>query len=175
VNFDRAAPEGVRLAARRYTEKGTARRINIALRSGELLTEELHLIAAAIDDAFRSVNMTRHDGTVWRFLRGTTLRYPEPGQYMDIERSFTSTTLSEEYARRLMSQEASGDLWEIVVRPPSAVLDVNDLIGSMQSHEDEILLPRGAEFKVISAHPRIDGKPGPIVRMELWAKFTTTV
>lgn len=175
LNFDRTAPEIVRLAARRYTDKGIARRINVALRSGDPLTAELQLVVTAIDDAFRGVDMTRQAGTVWRFLRGTTLRYPEPGRYMDAERSFTSTTLSEDYAHELMSQEASGDLWEIVVQQPSAVLDINRLIGPMQSHEDEILLPRGSEFKVISLYPRTDGKPGHIVRMELWARFTTTV
>lgn len=175
LHRDRPIPERVRLAARKYTDKGVARSLNFALRSGVPLTGELERIAAAIDDAFHGVSMTRQDGTVWRFLRETTLSYPEPGSYMDVENSFTSTTLSEEYARDLMSQEPSGDLWEIVVRQPSEVLDMNLLIGSMQSHEDEILLPRGAEFMVTSAHPRVDGKPGQIVRMELWAKFTTTV
>lgn len=167
-------PAQTRRMARKYTDGNVARELNGALRAGQRLTGDLRDVADALDDAFDHVKQTAIDGTVWRALRNTALEYPAVGDYLPAQPAYTSTTLSKQYALERLADAEDGDLWEIVVRVPSQVLDVNLLIGSQQSHEDEILLPRDADFKVIGIRPRGDGKRGNIVTVEVWAKHRTT-
>lgn len=161
-------PKNTRETARHYTDKGVAREINDALRAGKRLDGKPKRVADALLSAFTHVKPTTQEGTVYRALRGTQLTDYMVGGYRTPPVEFTSTSLSSDVAWGYARKKGSGDVWELVAKPGSHVLDVNLLIGSQQSHEDEILLAPGVHLKVINVRNRPDGLPGKLVTLELW-------
>ncbi|MFT4048914.1 MAG: ADP-ribosyltransferase [Solirubrobacterales bacterium] len=168
IHAESKIPADIREIARLYTRKGVAKEINSALREGRPLKGMAREVADALDTAFEYVKPTTQEGTIFRGLRGTLMSDYVVGNYRKPPPEFTSTSLSLELASRYASEEGRGDIWEVVVKPGSHVLEMNLLIGSQQSHEDEVLIPTGAHLKVVKARNRTDGFPGKVVTLELW-------
>lgn len=155
----------VRAFAKHYTDAEIAQAINGALREGRELSGKIDSIARAVDSALAHVRPADGERRLFRALRGVQLDDYPAGRLLARQRGYTSTSLSQdvvwEYAR------GGGDVWEIDVTPGARLLDVNRVIGSHERHEDEVLLPRGARFKVLAVRDRPDGLPGRLVAMEL--------
>lgn len=148
-------------AYKRYTQNGRFEQINTALRNGFtddiLVNDEI----SRLDKLFETLPQKLKNRTPIQVYRGVALNYDIYNFLQgDIEgkvftdKAFVSTSKDRYTARNFMGKD--GVLFKITIPKNSTVIDDTRLPSFAQSFmntEQEVLLPRNAQFRIISYHP----------------------
>ena len=149
-------------AYKRYTQNGYFEKINSALRCGITNDYFVNEDIQALDRLFLALPNKLRNKTPLNVYRGTILTQElqdiltgksENNIYTD--KGFVSTSKSKQVAK-LFAQKDDGIMMYITIPKNSCIIDDSFLpsyAGSKMESEQEVLLPRNAQFRILSYNP----------------------